>query len=185
MVQLAKMANVSQSGLSSIINDAVSPKENTMQAIAKALDCTMLELLGLDEGVPCGILRMIKGTVPLVGDIACGTPILAQENITAYVDTPEGVHADFALRCSGDSMYPTFNDGDIVLIRQDVDVANGQIAAVLIDDEATLKRIQHLPDGVILIPDNTQKYSPIILQGEEARNVRILGVAVSYTRILS
>lgn len=79
--------------------------------------------------------------VPLIGTIACGTPILAVENIECDVDMPENIRADFALRCKGDSMIDAhIYDGDIVYIRKQPIVDNGEIAAVIIDDEATLKR---------------------------------------------
>ena len=182
--QLARMAQISQSGLSSIINGASSPKENTLQAIAGALNCSISELLGEEPSFPAGFLRVISGAVPLVGEIACGTPITAEENIESYVDLPEGVRADFALRCRGTSMSPTFLDGDIVLIRQQEDADDGKIAAVLIDNEATLKRVHHLPNGIMLMPDNTAEYSPSIYQGEDAANIRILGVAVGFVRMI-
>lgn len=181
--QLARIAQISQSGLSSIINGASSPKENTMKAIAGALECTVADLMG-EEAVPSNILQMIRGAVPIVGEIACGTPILAQENIEGFVDTPAGVHADFALRCKGKSMEPLFLDGDLVLIRQQDDADDGKIAAVLIENEATLKRIHRIPDGIMLLPENTAEYAPQIYQGERAAFIRILGVAVGYVRMI-
>lgn len=126
----------------------------------------------------------LSGRVPLIGEIACGTPITADQNIEEMISLPDGVRADFALRCRGTSMVPTFNEGDIVLIRQEPDVADGKIAAVLIDNEATLKRIHHLHDGVMLIPDNTADFSPVMLSGDDAASIRILGVAVGYVRML-
>lgn len=182
--QLARLAQISQSGLSSIINGASSPKENTMKAIAGALGCTMADLMGESPGLPSNLLQMIRGAVPLVGEIACGTPILAQENIEGSVDLPEGVRADFALRCKGSSMEPLFRDGDLVLIRQQDDADDGKIAAVLIGSEATLKRIHRIPGGLMLLPENTAEFAPQIYQGEEAAAIRILGVAVSYLRMI-
>jgi len=182
--ELAKMAQISQSGLSYIIKGISSPKENTLQAIAAALDCSVSELLGEDDALPSNLLKMIMGAVPIVGEIACGTPILAQQNIEGYVDTPAGVHADFALRCKGKSMEPLFLDGDLVLIRQQEDADDGKIAAVLIENEATLKRIHRIPDGIMLLPENTAEYAPQIYQGERATFIRILGVAVGYVRMI-
>lgn len=182
--QLARLAQISQSGLSSIINGASSPKENTMKAIAAALGCSVSELLGEEKTMPANLLQLIRGAVPLVGEIACGTPILAQENIETYIDTPDSVRADFALRCRGNSMVPTFNDGDLVLIRQQDDADDGKIAAVLIGNEATLKRIHRIPGGLMLLPENTAEFAPQIYQGETAAAVRILGVAVGYVRMI-
>lgn len=182
--ELARIAQVSQSGISYIIKGISSPKENTLQAIASALDCSVSELLGEEETLPSNLLKLIRGSVPLVGEIACGTPILAQENIEDHVDLPEGVRADFALRCKGTSMEPLFRDGDLVLIRQQDDADDGKIAAVLIDNEATLKRIHRIPGGLMLLPENTEKYAPQIYQGETATAIRILGIAAGYVRMI-
>ena len=117
-------------------------------------------------------------SVPLVGEIACGAPILAEENVEAMLAMPEGIHADFALRCKGDSMINArIFDGDIVFIRQQAEVEDGEIAAVLIDTEATLKRVHIYPDHIVLSPENPQ-YRPLSFWGEEMANVRILGKAV-------
>lgn len=120
-------------------------------------------------------------TVPLLGTIACGEPILAVENIEGDVAMPEHVHADFALKAKGDSMTDArINDGDIVYIRMQPIVQNGEIAAVLIDNEATLKRFYQKGDTVTLMPCNN-KYAPFTYTGEELNDIRILGKAVGFT----
>ena len=120
-------------------------------------------------------------SVPLIGTIACGEPILAAENIECEVDMPEHVKADFALRCKGDSMINArIYDGDIVYIRQQPTVDDGQIAAVLVDDEATLKRVHFYPDHVVLEPDNPQ-YRPLSFWESDMDKIRILGLAVAFT----
>lgn len=130
-----------------------------------------------DNLLPMPAMRKI----PLVGSIACGTPILAAENIEGDVDIPEHIHADFALRCKGDSMINArIYDGDIVYIRQQDTVEHGQIAAVLIEDEATLKRVHLFPDHVVLEAENPQ-YRPRTFWGEEMNSLRILGKAVAFT----
>ena len=138
----------------------------------------------LSGALPDNIIPMPKmNTVPLIGTIACGDPILATENIEAEVSMPEHVVADFALRCKGDSMIGArIHNGDIVYIRQQPTVENGQIAAVLIGDEATLKRVYYYPDSnkLVLNPENP-KYEPFIYIGEEISSVRILGLAVAFT----
>lgn len=122
--------------------------------------------------------------IPLVGDIACGKPIFAEENIEGNVDLPNHIHADFALTCKGDSMTGAgIYDGDVVYIRQQPEVRSGQIAAVLIDDEATLKRVYQNGDTLILQPENPA-YSPMIYAGREIEEVRILGLAVGFTHSL-
>lgn len=135
--------------------------------------------------LPDNILSMpATYTVPLLGTIACGEPILAAENIEDNVEVPEHIHADFALRCKGDSMINArIHDGDIVYIRQQPAVNNGEIAAVLIGDEATLKRVYVYEDHVVLQPENPA-YEPLVYFGETMSTVRILGKAVGFTSII-
>lgn len=118
--------------------------------------------------------------IPLIGNIACGEPILAEENLEGYVKVPVYCKADFALRCKGDSMTGArIMDGDIVMIRQQPDVDDGDIAAVLIDDEATLKRVYKMPGRLVLRPENPS-YLPIDITGEELNEIKILGKAVYF-----
>lgn len=118
--------------------------------------------------------------VPLVGTIACGEPITAVENIEDYISMPENVHADFCLRCKGDSMINArIFDGDIVYIRQQPDVENGEIAAVLIENEATLKRVFKHKDSLELRAENPT-FSPMYYEGAELEGIRILGKAVAF-----
>ncbi len=132
--------------------------------------------------LPENLIPMPKmRSVPLIGTIACGEPILAAENIEAQVAMPEHVSADFALRCKGDSMTGArILDGDIVYIRRQPTVENGEIAAVLIDDEATLKRVYLSPGQLVLAPANPA-YQPFVYTGAEMERVRILGKAVAFT----
>lgn len=119
--------------------------------------------------------------IPLIGSIACGSPILAEEHIEDYIDIPSHIHADFSLTCKGDSMINArIFDGDIVYIRQQDTVESGEIAAVLIESEATLKRVLIYDDHIILAPENPT-YKPIICWHEEMNTVRILGKAVAFT----
>lgn len=117
--------------------------------------------------------------IPIIGGIACGTPILAEQNIDGQVKIPEFVQADFALRCNGDSMIGAhIRDGDLVCIRIQPDVDDGQIAAVLIGEDATLKRVYHRPDGVMLVAENPS-FAPMVYIGEECEDIRILGKAMT------
>lgn len=118
--------------------------------------------------------------IPLLGTIACGEPILAVENINEYINVPANVHADFALTCKGDSMINAriFN-GDVVYIHLQECVENGEIAAVLIDSEATLKRVRLFDDHISLEPENPM-YRPIVYWGEDMNKVRILGKALFF-----
>lgn len=119
--------------------------------------------------------------VPLIGIIACGQPILAVEDASEIVEVPEHIHADFALRCKGDSMIGArIFDGDIVYIRRQPEVENGQIAAVRIGEEATLKKVRIYQDMIILEPENSA-YEPLIYRGDELNDIEILGKAVAFT----
>lgn len=122
-------------------------------------------------------------SIPLLGDIACGEPITASENVSEYIDRstvglPNGNL--FYLRCKGESMYPTIPDGAFVLMREQQDVEDGEIAAVLVngDTEATLKRVKKQGDTVMLLPDNSS-YPPFIVS--EDNPARIIGKAMEFT----
>ena len=134
------------------------------------------------EQLPANIIPMPEmRKIPLLGTIACGEPILAEENIGEYIDIPKHIHADFALTCQGDSMINArIFDGDIVYIKQQDTVESGEIAAVLIDNEATLKRVRLFDDHIALEPENPM-YKPLVYWGEEMNLVRILGKAVAFT----
>lgn len=165
-----------------------SPSIEMYRNVAKVIGVELDELLRQVEGkvslepMPKNILPMPKmRKIPLLGTIACGEPILAAENIECDVDIPENIKADFALRCKGDSMINArIFDGDIVYIHQQDTVDNGEIAAVLIGDEATLKRVRLYADHISLEPENPM-YKPMVYWEEEMNTVRIIGKAVAFT----
>ena len=127
--------------------------------------------------------------IPIVGRVAAGTPILAQQNIEGYFPIPTEMVPNgesFVLRVKGDSMINArINDGDIVFIKEMPMVDNGDIAAVIIDDEATLKKVYYYPDKgkLVLYPENPN-YEPFIYVGEELNSIRILGKAVYFMSAL-
>lgn len=136
------------------------------------------------EKVPLGFEPLPEiDRVPRIGRIACGTPILSEENIEDYDSIPHTWRADFTLICVGDSMLPSVQDGDLVAIRKQPIVENGEIAAVLIDDEATLKRVYRYPGKLILQPENPS-FEPIILIEDEINRASIEGKAVGFCRAL-
>lgn len=120
-------------------------------------------------------------TIPLVGSIACGTPITAEENIEARIGIPAAWHADFALTCKGDSMAPKICDGDIVCIRKQQEVENGEIAAVRIGEEATLKRFYQQGDTVLLQAENPT-FAPLVYANHQLDEIAIEGKAVGFCR---
>ena len=153
--------------------------------LAEALRTTPAYLMGWESesaSPPSNIIPMPEmRKIPLVGTIACGLPILAQENIEDYVSIPKDMAGDFALTCKGDSMINArIFDGDIVYIRQQDTVDSGEIAAVLIDGEATLKRVRLFDDHISLEPENPM-YKPLVYWNEEMNDIRILGKAVAFT----
>ena len=120
-----------------------------------------------------------KKKIPLLGEVAAGQPIYADGHIEEYLPVNDDLRVDFALKIKGDSMInANIDDGDIVFIRQQSDVDDGQIAAVLIDDSATLKRVYHMQDFIQLQSENP-KYPPMIFSSKNCDDVRILGLAVA------
>lgn len=170
--------------------DIKNIRRDNLAALADVLQVSPLVLLGREEiqpnqydNIPNLVPLAPMQRIPLVGTIACGTPILAQENIEGYVDLPKHIKADFALTCEGDSMIDAgIKDGDVVYIRSQPEVQNGQIAAVLVDGEsATLKRF-FFNDGVVTLMAANQSYPPIVKAGSDVEQVRVLGLAVGLSR---
>lgn len=120
--------------------------------------------------------------VPLVGRIACGSPITAEQNIKCYIGVPAAWRADFALECHGDSMSPTICDGDVVCIRSQPEVEQGQIAAVRIGEEATLKHCYYQNGVVQLIADNPAVCPPMLYTGQQLEEIKVEGLAVGFCR---
>ena len=163
------------------VNDIPQAK---LEELAAALETPPAYLLGLD--VPCpppGFEPLpAMAMVPLVGSIACGTPITAEQNIEQYIGVPAAWHADFALTCHGDSMAPTICDGDIVCIRSQPEVEQGEIAAVRIGEEATLKHFHRQGDTVMLLADNAAVCPPMVYTGSQLEEIQIEGKAVGFCR---
>ena len=163
-------------------------RRDKIAALAAALHTTPGYLMGWEDEpltLPSNVIPMpTMHKIPLVGDIACGTPILAVENVEDNIFAPDDIRADFALRCKGDSMIGAdIQEGDIVYIKEQDEVLDGQIAAVLIEDEATLKRVYYdkAQQMITLIAENPL-IPPRIYQGEALDHIRVLGLAVGLTR---
>ncbi len=165
---------------------------SAVEKVASATGVSPAWIMGWEEpdtdtapALPSNILPLPKTRkIPLLGTIACGEPITAVENVEQYIDVADDIHCTFALRCKGDSMIDArIMDGDVVYIREQPQVENGEIAAVLIEDEATLKRV-YLSEGVVqLVPCNA-KYSPMVYTDAQLDTIRILGKAVAFTSIV-
>lgn len=189
-MEFSKQIGISKSSVNMYERGEREPGLEMLERIADYFNVDMDYLLGKSDVVnnshwafmASNIIPVPKmNKIPLIGAIACGEPILAEQHIEDIIDIPSHIHADFALKCKGDSMINArIFDGDIVYIRQQDTVENSEIAAVLIDNEATLKRVRLFEDHISLEPENPM-YKPLIYWNEEMNNVRILGKAVAFT----
>lgn len=185
--QLGSLLGTSKQVISRYENNTRTPKISVATECAKLLGVPLSELSGEEDRestkpIPAGYNPMpALSFLPVIGSVACGQPILAEQNIDGYASAPENWHADFVLVCKGRSMEPKINDGDLVAIRTGVDVENGQIAAVRIDDEATLKKVYFFPDRIMLQPINDE-FEVYTFEGEDMNRVFIEGKAVGLCR---
>ena len=189
--QLAERLGTAKSTISMYENGNRQPDFETLEAIADFFNVDIDYLMGRSHiknkyqttAIPKGFdppPEMVPK--PLVGKIACGAPILAEQNITEYLNVPKDIRCDFLLTCDGDSMLDAgIQSGDIVYLVKHPDIDyNGQIAAVRIDDEATLKKVFKYNDKVILQPANAN-YEPLVYVKEEINSLIIEGVATGFT----
>lgn len=184
---LVRATGIAKGSISQYVLGQNMPYSPRIAILAKALDVSPIWLMGENypkrpDGIP-GIEPMPKTRqVPILGTIACGEPITADQNIESYAAVPNNIRCDFILRCKGDSMTGArIYDGDMVYIHAQPEVENGQIAAVLIDGEATLKRVYVFSDHLILRPENPA-YKDLVF--DNRNDVRILGLAVAFTGTL-
>lgn len=160
-----------------------TPQYNTLKKIADYFGVTVEYLLG-NETLPAGVRKVEWNRVPMLGRIACGRPIFAEEERGQYVDAPADVRADLCLTVQGESMAGVgIHDGDVVFVKQQLSVDNGEIAAVIINDEATLKRWFFYPEEqkLVLRPENAA-FQPLVFRGAEMASVTCLGLAVCVMR---
>lgn len=184
--ELARRVGTDRSTITRYFKGSRKIPMDEVPRFAEVLGVDPVELLiGEDEYSKITNIYPVKGEqikIPILGKIACGEPILAAENVEGYItrsidNLPNGEL--FALVAKGDSMEPTIPDGATVLIRQQPDVENGEIAAVLVngDEEATLKRIRKENGFTWLVADNV-KYG--LKQISRNYPARIIGKALSY-----
>lgn len=193
--ELATMLEVSRSTVGMYETGGREPDFETMEAIADIFNVDMDYLMGRSQverkhpispprkEIPPGFQPLPEmAQVPLIGSIACGTPITAEQNIKSYIGVPATWRADFALECHGDSMAPTICDGDVVCIRSQPEVEQGQIAAVRIGEEATLKHCYYQNGVVQLIADNPAVCPPMVYTGPDLEDIEVEGLAVGFCR---
>ena len=193
--ELATMLDVSRSTVGMYETGGREPDFETMEAIADIFNVDMDYLMGRTQverkhpispprkEIPPGFQPLPEMMqVPLIGTIACGTPILAEQNIKCYIGVPAAWRAEFALECHGDSMSPTICDGDVVCIRSQPEVEQGQIAAVRSGEEATLKHCYHQNGVVQLIAANPAVCPPMVYTGRQLEEIEVEGLAVGFCR---
>ena len=163
--ELSKLTGIRASSISDYYNGKYTPKQDKVTLIANVLNvspswlyCTTNENPKESRPLPENLIPITKvNRIPVVGTIAAGTPILASENIESYIMLDQEYKADFALKIKGDSMIDAgINDGDIALIIRDTCIDDGDIYAVMIDGNATLKKIYCNEDSYTLQPCNSK-----------------------------
>lgn len=179
--ELSRLTGISKPRLSQYKSGVYVPKADAICAIARALGVSEAYLLGTTD-----IPEVQSGgkykVLPILGQIACGNPVFASEEDGGAVYTDADTDADFCLIAKGDSMKDArINSGDIVFIKKAESVNNGEIAAIIINDEATLKRVYYYPESakLMLISENSN-YEPMVLCGEELEKTHIIGKAVAF-----
>ena len=189
--ELGKIAGVSDKAVSTWELGLKTPRMGAVEKMANYFGITKSVIVddvqpapaaSREPTIPPGFEPMPKmKKIPLIGAIACGEPITAEQNIEKMVDVPENIRCDFSLTCHGDSMVDAgIHDKDVVYIRIQPEVENGEIAAVRIDGEATLKRVYYNPGTLTLMPANPA-YAPMIYAGPQLEEVHIEGKAVGWT----
>lgn len=189
---LHERTGINKSSISTYLRGDYKAKQDKVDLLSSALNVSPAWLMGFDvpmtpntdnEKVNISSIKNIvpieKRMIPVIGTIAAGKPIIADEHIETYVPCDIDIHADFGLIVHGDSMIDAgIYDGDIVFIKEQPVVEEGQIAAVRIDDDATLKRFYKTDDGCMLISANP-KYAPMHFSAENCDTVQIIGLAVA------
>ena len=194
---LAAESGVSKARISQYLHGVYVPKTDAVLALAAVLGVSEAWLLGKDVPMlpasapardtdalpfPENLAPLYLQRYPVLGEIACGLPILAVEDTEGAYVTAADTTADFCLTAKGDSMIGArIFDGDEVFIQQTDVVENGEIAAVVVEGEATLKRVYYYPEEqkLVLNPENPA-YEPLVFTGPELDTIHILGRAVAF-----
>ena len=190
--ELSQRTGLSKARISQYVNGKFIPKSDAILLMAEVLGVSELWLMGktadmnptTPETVPCpeNISPLRLRRFPILGEIACGLPVLAVEDTDGGYVTAADTDADFCLTAKGDSMIGArIFDGDEVFIQRTDVVENGEIAAVVVDGEATLKRVYFYPaEGKLVLTAENPAYAPLIFSGHELENIHILGRAVAF-----
>ena len=189
--ELASKTGLSRARISQYTHGKYTPGADGICRLAAVLSVSEAWLMGQDASMesistpspalPDNVFPVTLRPVPLLGRIACGQPILAVEEAEEFAAVSDQTEADFCLIAHGDSMTGArIFDGDRVFIKSTDTVSNGDIAAVVVDDEATLKRVYFYPEEskLILSPENPA-YQPLVFVGSELNGVHIIGRATA------
>ena len=197
-VDIIEKTGINKGALSSYISGRYAPKQTNIFLLAKALNVSEAWLMGADvpmerttssqdelsPSIPSlkNVIPIAKKKFPLYDGIAAGKPRLIPDGIECYVDSTVEIKADFILKVHGDSMTGArIHDGDLVFIRQQPEVENGEIAAVLIEDSATLKRVfWYAQKTLLVLRAENPEFNDMEFSGQELENIKILGKAVAF-----
>lgn len=189
-VDLSSKTGIPKSSISQYMSGYSKPNSERVYLISKALNVSEAWLMGYDvpmereqsPKLPDNIIPLRTKKLPMLGNIACGEPVFANEEYGEYIDVDGNINADFCLRAKGDSMIGArIQDGDIVFIKKQDTIENGEIAAVLIEDEATLKRVQYdREEDILRLFAENPRYKTMSFSGEKLNQIKILGKAVAF-----
>lgn len=186
--KLASVVGVERSSIGKYESTNIMPSLDVLNRIANYFEVSVDYLIDNQNSFSVSnigiknVFPIEKKKIPLLGEIACGKPIFANEERESYVISGTDINADFCLKARGDSMIGArILNGDIVFIKKTDMVNNGEIAAVIIDDEATLKRVYYYPEkGKLVLNAENPKYEPLVYVGDELNQIHILGKAVAF-----
>ena len=185
--ELSRLSGVNEGAISQYRKGSYKANQQSLEKIAKALNVSIPWLMGADVKsdvitIPnhANIFPIETKKIPLLGKIAAGQPVMAEECFDSYVQYGNFIKADFCLRVQGDSMINArIYDGDIVFIHQQPEVENGEIAAVAIDDAVTLKRV-YISDSFVELRAENPRYKPMVFDNSNCLSFRILGKAIAF-----
>lgn len=186
--KLGEMVGVNQTTIGRWESEEITPSIDNVEEVAKVLNVGLPDLLIKDLSFDNGDLVEIDDTVqiPVLGTIKAGIPIEAQEEILEYVEIPRkwtlGGKKFYGLKISGDSMFPKYQEGDIVIFEQneDKEMYNNKDCAIMVNgNDATFKKVLLNENGITLIPYNTAKYEMMIFSNHDIESlpIRIIGIA--------
>lgn len=184
-VELGKIAGVSDKAVSTWENNIKTPRVGVIQKLSDYFGVSKSNIIEDVNDIISkydNVSPISKQKIPLLGEIACGKPIYADEHIECYIEAGTNVQADFCLKAKGDSMIGArILDGDIVFIRKQDMVEDGEIAAVIIENEATLKRVYYDKENNLLkLVAENPNVATMVYSGEELNQIHILGKAIAF-----